>query len=957
MVECGRHLNIQLHTLSEVTGFSGQPGNFKITVKQYPRYIDMDKCIACGACAEKCPKKVSDEFNMGLNKRKAAYIKYGQSVPLKYAIDPDNCIYLTRGKCRACEKFCPTGAINFNDKEKMVDLSVGSVILAPGYKPFDPSPWDFYGYGRISDVVTSIEYERLLSAGGPHMGHLVRPSDHKEPRKIAWIQCVGSRHTNRCDNGYCSSVCCMYAIKQTLITAEHADGPGHEQSVFYMDMRSPGKEFERYYEDAKAKGVRFLRSRPHSIEPGADGMGVRMRYMTEAGSIEVEDFDLAVLSVGLEPAEDRDKLSKIFGIDLDPYGFAYTGNLSPVHSSRPGVFVTGSFQAPKAIPRSVTQASAAAAAAAETLQAVRGTLTRTKSYPTEIDISGQQPRIGVFVCSCGINIAGVIDVKELVEYARQLPNVVFVDNNLFTCSADTQDLISAQVREHGLNRVVVAACTPRTHEPLFQDTLREAGLNAYLVEMANIRNQNSWVHQREPEKATAKAKDQLRMAVAKAGLAAPLQKLSVPVVQQALVIGGGAAGMTAALGLAEQGYPTVLLEAGSELGGNARHIARTAKGEAVRPWLEGLIGKVRRHERIEVLTNARLKSAAGSMGGFVSDIEVDGQIRKITYGAAILATGAKESRTSEYLYGQDPRVRTHLEMDHLLTNQPDTLAAAGSVAFIQCVGSRNSERPYCSRICCTHTMRSAIRLKELNPQMNVYVLFRDIRTYGKREELYRRARDLGVLFIRYTLENKPNVSVSENGLAIACFDPVLQLPLKLLVDHLVLASAIEPNDIKDLVEIYKCGVNTDGFLSEAHPKLRPVDMAVDGLFICGMGNYPQPIEESLAQARAAVSRAGVLLAQKEMQLDAVKSVVTDQCDGCALCLDVCPYRAIQLIETAGNNGQPVKKIATDPALCKGCGLCAATCPKGGVQVQGFTMDQLRAQVEAALDQPGLLMAN
>jgi heterodisulfide reductase subunit A len=498
--------------------------------------------------------------------------------------------------------------------------------------------------------------------------------------------------------------------------------------------------------------------------------------------------------------------------------------------------------------------------------------------------------------------------------------------------------------------VVVAACTPRTHEALFQDTLREAGLNAYLVEMANIRNQNSWVHQREPEKATAKAKDQLRMAVAKAGLSDPLQKLSVQVVQQALVIGGGAAGMTAALGVAEQGYPTVLLEIGPELGGNARRIDRTAKGEAVRPWLAALIEKVRRHDRIEVLTNARLKSAAGSVGGFVSDIEVNGKTRSITYGAAILATGARESRPSEYLYGQDPRVLTHLEMDDRLANDPKSAASAGSTAFIQCVGSRDSQRPYCSRICCTHTMRSAIRLKELNPAMNVYVLFRDIRTYGKREELYRQARDLGVLFIRYTLDSKPRVSASETNLSIDCFDPILQQPVNLCVDQLVLASAIDPNDTRDLVELYKCGVNADGFLNEAHPKLRPVDMAVDGLFVCGMANYPQPIEESLGQARAAVSRACVLLAKKEMQLDAIKSVVTDQCDGCALCLDVCPYRAIQLIEVASsdNGHAAARKIATDPALCKGCGLCAATCPKGGVQVQGFTLDQLRAQVTAAL---------
>ena len=949
MVECGRHLNIEIHTLSEVIGFDGEVGNFTITVKKHPRYIHMDKCIACGVCAEKCPKKVSDEYNMGLNKRKAAYIKYPQTVPLKYAIDGENCIYFTRGKCRACEKFCPTDAIHLDDQAQVVQLQAGSVILAPGFRPFDPSGWDFYGYGTISDVVTSMEYERLLSAGGPCMGHVLRPSDQTAPHKIAWIQCVGSRNTNRCDNAYCSSVCCMYAIKQVLITREHAGDASVDQAVFYMDMRSPGKEFERYYESAREKGTRFLRSRPHTIEAGPGGSGVHLRYVTEDGAFKAEDFDLAVLSVGLEPATGTRQLAETFGIELEAYGFARTANLSPVHSTRAGVFVTGAFQAPKAIPRSVTQASAAATAAAQALQAARGSLSRSKSYPPEMDVSAQEPRIGVFVCSCGVNIAGVIDVNELARYARDLPHVVLVENNLFTCSADTQEILAARIAEHSLNRIVIAACSPRTHEPLFQDTLQEAGLNGYLVEMANIRNQNAWVHQKAPEMATAKAKDQVRMAVAKAALSTSLNRLSIPVVQQALVVGGGAAGMTVALGLAQQGYPTTLLEKNDHLGGNAWSLNTTAKGDAVRPWLEGLISNVHRHDKITVLTNARLKTAIGSVGSFVSQVEVDGQTQDITYGAAILATGASESRPEEYLYGHDPRVLTHLEFDDRLNAGPTQLRGMSAIAFIQCVGSRDSRRSYCSRICCTHTMKSAIQLKQRDPHMNVYVLYRDIRTYGKREASYKLARDLGVIFIRYTVENKPVVTAGANHLTIACSDPILQIPLQLQVDQLVLAAAVIPNPTDDLVALYKCGFNEDGFLNEAHPKLRPVDMAVDGLFLCGMANYPQPIEESLSQAQAAVSRASVLLAQKELQLDALKSAVTEKCDGCALCLDVCPYRAIRLTEEAvGGNGQKHRIIATDPALCKGCGLCAATCPKGGVNVQGFSLEQLRAQVSAAL---------
>jgi heterodisulfide reductase subunit A len=942
-------LNVELLTLSEVVEVTGQSGNFSVKVKKNPRYIDMEKCIACGLCAQKCPKRVDDEFNMGVSKRKAAYIKYGQAVPLKYAIDGDQCIFLKRGKCKACEKFCPTGAVNFNDREQVVNLNIGSVILAPGYKPFDPTPFDFYGYGQITDVVTSLEYERLLSASGPCMGHLVRPSDKTEPRKIAWIQCVGSRNTNRCDNGYCSTVCCMYAIKQSMVTAEHTVGDGLDQTIFYMDIRTHAKECERYFEQAKATGIKFLRARPHSIEPGPGNIGVTMRYTTENGQIVDDNFDMAVLSIGMEPASDSQKLAKLFNINLDPYRFAVTSDTNPVLSSRPGIFVTGAFQAPKSIPRSVTEASAAAAEAAKTLIDVRGTLTHEKTYPEEQNIEGKEPRIGVFVCSCGINIAGTVDVKAVTEYAGTLPNVVYVENNLFTCAADTQDLISQKIRENDLNRIVIAACTPRTHEPLFQDTLKEAGLNAFLVEMANIRNQNSWVHQNQPEKATEKAKDQVRMAIAKARKNVSLQQLKVDVVQKALVIGGGVAGMHAALSLADQNYETVLLEKSDRLGGNALNLDRTAQGEKIRPMLDTLIGQVETHPRIKLFKNAQLKTAIGSVGNFVSKIDVDGQTRAVTYGVAVLATGAGEATPDEYLYGEDNRVMTHLEFDRHLREHMDSVKAAHSTVFIQCVGSREPRRPYCSRLCCTHSVESAVHLKELNPQMNVYILNRDIRTYGKREDLYKKARDLGVIFIHFDPEHKPAVSREKDDLYVTIFDPISQRPLKLFADHLVLASAIEPNHSKELVELYKCGVNEDGFLNEAHPKLRPVDMSVDGLFVAGLCNYPKPIDESIAQAKAAAARAAVVLSHQQMQLDAIKSFVTDRCDGCALCLDVCPYRAIKLEEYTQADDSMHKRIKTDPALCKGCGLCAATCPKGGVFVHGFTLDQLKAQVSAALE--------
>ena len=931
-------------TLSEVLDVKGDAGNFTIKVKKNPRYIDADKCIACGLCAEKCPKRVDDEFNTNMGKRKAVYFKYDQAVPFKYTIDANNCLYFTRGKCRACEKFCSTGAVNFEDKEEIVSINVGAVILAPGFKPFDPSGLDFYGYGIIPDVVTSLEYERMLSPGGPFKGYIVRPSDHTEPKKIAWLQCVGSRDTNQCKNGYCSNVCCMYAIKQAMVTADHIKDNRAEHSIFYMDIRSHGKEFERYYENARKSDIKFIRTRPHTIDPGKNNNGVLMRY-TNKGCQFVEEFDMVVLSIGLEAPKDASDIAKKFNIKLNRYGFAKTSDFEPVSTTRPGVYVTGAFQSPKDISQSVIEASTAAAEAARILSASRGSLTKIKTYPPEKNVKDQTPVIGIFICSCGINIADTVDVHALAEYAKTLSYVSFVDNNLFTCSADTQIIIGEKIKEHNLNRIVIAACTPRTHEHLFQDTLKEASLNPYLVEMVNIRNQNSWVHQKEPEKATQKAKDQVRMAVARVAKNYPLERLNVDVVRNALIIGGGFAGINAALALADQGYHCVLMDKKDRLGGNAWYMHRTYKGEDVRPMLEKFIDKVENHERIKIIKRARLLSVQGSVGNFSSEIETEGAKIFVKYGAAVIATGAKESIPTEYMYGKDDRIMTHLEFNRAIRDNEKKIKKSRSAVFIQCVGSRNKDRPYCSRVCCTHSVERAIYLKTINPAMNVYILYRDMRTYGDREDLYKKARDIGVLFIRFNHNTKPLVSIQDNDLYVKVYESIVQLPVKLYADFLILAAAIVPNNNDELVKLYKCSVNKDGFFNEAHPKLRPVDMPVDGLFVAGMCHYPKPIDESIAQAIAAASRTGVILSKDKMELDAIKSMVTDKCDGCALCVDVCPYNAIELKQDSeAGNGY----VVIDPALCKGCGICAATCPHGGIIVHGFTMEQIQAQVNAAL---------
>jgi len=928
-------------TLSEVKDISGKEGNFTVTVARHPRYVDMNKCIACGTCAEKCPKKVDDLYNERLMKRKAIYVPYSQTVPLKYAIDADNCIYFQKGKCRACEKFCPAGAVNFDDKETEVALKVGSLILAPGFKSFDPSRYDTYAYTTLPNVVTSLEFERILSATGPFMGHLSRPSDKAEPAKIAWFQCVGSRDVNRCDNGYCSSVCCMYAIKQTVIAREHSKVP-LDCAVFFMDMRTHGKDFDRYYEHAEKDGVRFIRSRAHTVEPMPEGDDLLVTYADETGHLQKEVFNMVVLSTGLEVDEAVVSLSERLGIDLDEYHFTLTDSFHPVATSVPGIYACGAFTGPKDIPQSVMEASAAACAATESLAPARNTCTKELIIPPERDVRREPPRIGVFVCNCGINIGGVVRVPEVAEFARGLPHVVYVEENLFTCSQDTQDKMTEVIKEQGLNRVVVAACTPRTHEELFQETLINAGLNKYLFEMANIRNHDSWVHGDDPDAATEKAKDLVRMAVAKTALLSPLQQTDLPISQSALVVGGGIAGMTASLALARQGYPVHLVERSETLGGNARMLNQAHKGEPVADLIQKLTEEIRSEKRITLHENSVITHVDGFIGNFKTEIATGSSREIIDHGVAILATGAAEYKPKEYLYGEHEAVVTHLEMDGLLRNNDARVDKARQVVFIQCVGSRDDERPYCSKVCCTHTVESALELKKRNPDINIVVLYRDMRTYGKREDLYRAARAAGVIFVRYSRDEKPVVTADGGRVDVRFRDPILDRTLTVQADLLCLATAIVSHKDETLAQFFKVPMDGDGWFLEAHQKLRPVDFANDGVFLCGMAHYPKPIDESIAQAQAAASRALTVLAMDTIKVGGIVSVIDpDLCSGCLACIQVCPFNAISFNEE--------KKVAeVNEALCKGCGACAATCPSEAPVLMGFNNTEIYAQIRGAL---------
>lgn len=846
-------------------------------------------------------------------------------------------------ECYQCVDACLAGAIDHEMKPVTHEVEVGSIILAPGFTPFDPSKFDNYSYSKFPNVVTSLEFERILSASGPNEGHLIRPSDNKEPDKIAWLQCVGSRDNNRCDNGYCSSVCCMYANKQTVIAKEHSDKP-LDTAIFFMDMRTHGKNFEQYYMRAEEEiGVRYERARIHSVESLEDD-SLDLRYVDDEGNITNETFDMVVLSIGLAPNAESKELAEKLGIQLNHYDYADTKDLAPVSTSREGVYVCGVFQGPKDIPESVMEASASAAKATSMIAEGRGTMTKIKDLPPEIDVLDQEPRIGVFVCNCGINIGGVADVPAVRDYAATLPNVVHVEDNLFTCSQDTQDKMKEVIVDNNINRVVVASCSPRTHEPLFQETIREAGLNKYLFEMANIRDQNTWIHMDAPAKATAKAKDLVRMAVAKAALVLPLHQVALTVKQKVLVIGGGVAGMTAALGIAEQGFPAYLVESTDKLGGNALKLGSSWKQEAVTPFVEDLIEQVKNNPKIELFMESSISYVTGSIGNFVSRIKAaDGQETEIEYGAAIMATGGKEYRPDEYQYGKNPNVMTHLEMDEAMTANDARVKDAGTAVFIQCVGSRTKERPYCSRICCTHSMKTAAKLKKAKPEMNVYILYRDIRTYGFREDLYKEARAAGVIFIRYDLENEPVVkSVNGDGLTVTALDHVLQKPVEIDADILVLATAVLPNENKELCEHFKIPTNADGFLVEAHAKLRPVDFASEGLFMAGLSHGPKSIEETIAQATASVSRTMTIVSKKAILVGGVvASVDSEKCAVCLTCVRTCPY-SVPLVDYDGH-------AVIDPAKCHGCGACVAECPGKAISLQHFTDKQLLAKTDALFD--------
>ncbi|MGB2815487.1 MAG: FAD-dependent oxidoreductase [Dehalococcoidales bacterium] len=839
-------------------------------------------------------------------------------------------------ECLQCVAVCQAKAIDHEMKEEEVELQVGSVVLAPGFEPFDARIKSEYGYGRMPNVLTSLDFERVLSASGPFQGQVQRPSDGQHPVKIAWIQCVGSRDTT-CDHDYCSSVCCMYATKEAIIAREHESTI--QPTIFYNDLRAFGKGFERYYESAKNKfGIRYVKGIPSGVKELQQSHNLLIECAGEDGEKVTEEFDLVVLSIGLQPSASTGELAEKLGIARDRFGFCQTDELAPNITSQDGIYVAGAFDAPMDIPESVMNASSAACLASKEITEARGTMVTEKEYPPEKDISEEEPRVGVFVCRCGSNIARVVDVPGVAEYAGTLPHVVHAEENLYTCSTDTQSKIINAIKEKGLNRVVVASCSPRTHEPLFQDTIREGCLNKFLFDMANIRDQCSWVHATHMPEATDKAKDLVRMAVARVATLEPLHEHTAEVKRRGLVIGGGLSGMTAALEMAGQGYETVLVEREKQLGGNLWRIRYTADGSDPQQLLASLIEQVEKEPKLTIYKGAGVKKVSGYLGNYTTEITAEsGEIVEVEHGVVILATGGAEYKPTEYLYGQSDRVLTQLELEEKIARDSNEAKKLNSVVMIQCVGSREEGHMYCSRICCTQAVNNALKLKELNPDTEVYILYRDVRTYGMNELLYRQAREKGVTFIRYDVERKPEVVEEGGKLGISVYDEVLRAEIQLEPDLLVLSAAVRPQaDAEEFASRLKLPLTQDKFYMEAHMKLRPLDFVNEGMYLCGLAHSPKSISESIVQARGAVSRAMTILSKPYLMVGGVVSVVDeDRCVACLTCVRSCPFGVPRI------NEEGVACI--EAAACQGCGICASLCPRKAIKLQHYKDEQVTAK--------------
>jgi heterodisulfide reductase subunit A2 len=937
--ETNRNQFIQLMPLTRITQLSGEAGDFKAVLTTAPRHIDLERCTACGECRRLFPDCVN--FNPGLDHRAPTCMRYPQVTPQAFSVDLTRC-----SDPQALAACCPAGAILLDDRDRWTELSAGAIVLAPGAAIFDPADLENLSY-QDPDVLTSLEYERILSASGPTQGRLVCPSDGRVPAKIAWIQCVGSRGMQKKAASYCSSACCMFAVKEAMVTKERFQDT-IETTIFYMDMRTFGKDYERYYERSRNDyGVRFVRSRPHTVIRNTEQNRMTVIFATDNGGVpQNEDFDLVILSTGFRVNEDLRRTAGHLGIELNLHGFARTDPFNPVATSRPGIYVCGLFESPKDIPDTMIQASAAACRASAHGSGRIFSAENEEEIIPERDVAGEKPRIGVFICDCGEDIGGVISVPDLAAFSARLKGVVVAEGVGHGCSRESMGHIQEAILDHRLNRVVIGGCSPRTHEARFQDVLRRAGLNKYLLEIANLREQDTWVHHDQSKEAGVKARQFIQAAVLAVQKARPLPDTQLPVNRNVLVVGGGVAGMTASLRLAEQGFKVFLAERRSLLGGVANLLHRTLEGADVQIFVRDLIQRISANPNIQVMTNAIIVDHSGRPGLYQTGMQVGPQMfyRQITHGITILATGALPNRPNAYLLGRHEAVMTQLDADGLLEESPEKIAGWNTVVMIQCVGSRQPDNPNCSRVCCQTAIKNALRILEKNPEAQIIILYRDIRTYGFQEDYYRLAREKGVTFVRYEPDDSPKVQASGKRVEITFTDPILERSLAVSADVLLLSTGMVSDEetTEDLESIFKIPRTEDGFFLEDHIKLRPVDLSKPGFFVAGTAHSPRLIRESIAQAEAAAARAQTLLSRESINLGAaIARVDSKRCAACLICVRACPFD-IPFINADG-----VSEI--DASKCHGCGVCASECPAKAIQLMQFEDDQILAKLDGLLE--------
>jgi heterodisulfide reductase subunit A len=933
--ECHLHDQITLLPYSEIAGVEGKPGDFQVAIVRKPRFVNPDRCTLCKACLEVCPVEVEREFGGGLEKRKAIYLPYPQAIPRGLVIDPHTCT-----RCGECVKVCGPEAIDLEMKEESETIRVGAIALGFGFEPFWAARKGEYGFGRYRNVLSSIQFERLLSTSSPTQGLPIRVSDGKKMERIAFIQCVGSRDPS-CGQNHCSTICCMYATKQAMIAKDR--NPNLAVTVFYMDIRPMGKDYERYYERAKGEyGIEYKRCAVSSIKELQGTKDLLITYVKEDGTFQEETFDAVILSVGFTPPNAIQDLARKMNVPVNEQGFCQTEEFFPAQTLAKGIFVGGAFRGPRDIPESVVEGSSVAAATAAFLLPNR-VPAEGKVYPAEGALGEEIPRIGVFICHCGEALKKSFHMPQLIDGAKALKEVVHVEEVGLACLPDDLDLIKRRVGEQGVNRIVIAGCSHREIRQAVEEMAKGMGFNPYLIEYANIREQCAFVHEGVPDLATEKANALIRMAVERARRIQPIRQGKQKVERRAVVIGGGLSGMTASLRLAEQGFEVHLVEKGKGLGGNLREAFYTLRGSDPQALLRDLLKQVESCSLIHPYLEAEVVGFERENGHYRTTLREKEGEKILAHGALILATGGKEVRPKGYLYGEDARVITQRQLEKMIHAEDAGLNDIRSVVMIQCVGSRDEEHPYCSRICCGHAVKNALKLKERDPRVDIYVLYRDVRTYGFYESAYHDARAKGVMFVRYDLENRPEVIARDGGLQVSLLDPALGRRVALPADRIVLSMGIEPNENGDLAKRVNVALNPDGFFMEANPKSAPLDSVDRGKFFCGLCHSPNFIEDAISQGNAAAARAAALLSRETVEEKAqLAYVVKRLCCGCGLCVSVCPYQARVINEEEW-------KAEVIESLCQACGNCVVACRNAASQQRNFEKGLNLAVLDAAID--------